>query len=208
MNGTQKVDSLPLTTLDRVRATMRQPKDGWTPDEDANHTAVIKGVSGMIADFLGRHIELKARTETYGLGPGRKVFRLDANPVNIGEPFSLQHGTTIEGAQAAEAVYYGGDTFSISPNSGTVRLWSSFARHSYVLVTYTGGLMAADGDPLTDLPAWLVEAATLQTRHAISREGRLGSSREVTEGMGSVSEREYGLLDVVREYLLSHRSAA
>lgn len=202
-------ESYPLTTLEQIRAGLPIPISGYTEDEDARDTALIEGVSGIIASRLGRHLPALRRIEAYYIRPGRRTFRLRGYPVLVGGgvEMTLSHARTYDLAVANNPAEFGDDRFTVDPLSGVVRFVTPYPTESYAIATYTGGLVHFDEENEPQIPHWLGDCATRQVAYLKSRLGKLGGSVESVAGAGAKFEQQYGLLAYVEEILDSHRMA-
>ncbi|MEL6714152.1 MAG: hypothetical protein AAFP86_10285, partial [Planctomycetota bacterium] len=130
MNFTGRLDSADLTTV----AAVREHFPGKSTADDALIASIITGVSGQIADYLGRHIRKAQRVEEYAVKPGSRMARIDGYPMTLTETAfpRVKRGATMKIARAQEFVDFGDSEFAISPDSGIIRFANAYPETSYL----------------------------------------------------------------------------
>lgn len=209
------LEMMDLTTTDRVRSLMGTQASSSQATQLLGE--LIGQVSAEVLHFTERHGPLKARTETYQLNHRRAMLRLDGAPISVSDPTTtvVRHATLRSELAASTPIDV--DDFLVRSQSGILRFLSTRSRFwslgtAFVQITYTCGL-AADTDALLLDPTWsdLVQAVTMQVRHAYQRRDGLGGAVSITMAAGTFTKetsKEYGWLEGPARVFQRYRRSA
>lgn len=168
-------------------------------DDDTTLDAMIDGISARAERYMGRSVELKARTVYLNVAPGQREYLLDAQPVaSIASVYF-----DIDRVYLASSLLSASD-YVVDDESGLLHLeFDPEVDREYrnaLKIVYTGGLAAdAAGLSTAGYPD-LVEAMTQQACFEFQRTRNLHIASQ-SEGSSSVQLTELGWLPHVKEVL-------
>lgn len=203
MNIDGQLDTIDLTTLDRVRELIPQAVNDSSSDPLV--ARLITDQSAMISRHIGLHLSVVARTEVYELRKHARVLSLDAKPVSaiteIRESASFPDDWTTVGTTSTSL-------FVLNKTGGWIRFLKSRVNDpGYIRVIYTGGFGIATANIITDFPD-IAQACELAVKYELERLNTIGGDITTIPGASTTFGGQYRMHKEVERLLGYHRRAA